>query len=163
MEARLRPQGSGTCATHLSWAKRTGAARAAWSLSGSLGVAVSGAHVLRASAGYARAGYCSTVSPLIRLLVGTFRAALDARFPGRVERVCLFGSWARGDASETSDIDIAAVIRGLTDSEWREALAIAAEVETSVEAAFSPFVVSSERLEDLRGIAHELATEGVDL
>ncbi len=36
-----------------------------------------------------------------------FRAALDALYGGRIERVVLYGSRARGDAREDSDYDIA--------------------------------------------------------
>lgn len=105
------------------------------------------------------------LSPLIRQLLTQFRRALDARFPNRVERVCLFGSWARGEATEKSDLDIAAVIRGLTTSEWNEARNIAVEVEAAVGIAFSPFIVSSERLATLarRGdIGADIAREGID-
>ena len=48
-----------------------------------------------------------------------FRAALDALYGDRIERVVLFGSRARGDAHEDSDYDIAVFLTDLTDR-WRE-------------------------------------------
>ncbi len=48
-----------------------------------------------------------------------FRAALDQLYGGRIERVVLFGSRARGDASEDSDYDIAVFLHDLTHR-WRE-------------------------------------------
>ena len=47
------------------------------------------------------------------------RAALDALYGDRIERVVLFGSRARGDARDESDYDIAVFLRDLTDR-WRE-------------------------------------------
>ena len=40
-----------------------------------------------------------------------FRAALDAAFGARIERVVLFGSRARGDARPDSDYDVAVFLR----------------------------------------------------
>src|SRR5579862_3585894 len=48
-----------------------------------------------------------------------FRAALDALYGDRIERVVLYGSRARGDAREDSDYDVAVFLHGLTDR-WKE-------------------------------------------
>jgi uncharacterized protein len=48
-----------------------------------------------------------------------FRAALDALYGDRIERVVLFGSRARGDAHEDSDYDVAVFLKDLTDR-WQE-------------------------------------------
>jgi len=48
-----------------------------------------------------------------------FRAALDALYGDRLERVVLFGSRARGDAREDSDYDVAVFLKDLPDR-WRE-------------------------------------------
>jgi predicted nucleotidyltransferase len=42
-----------------------------------------------------------------------FRAALDALYGGRLERVVLFGSRARGEARQDSDYDVAVFLRDL--------------------------------------------------
>ena len=44
-----------------------------------------------------------------------FRAALDAMYGGRLERVVLFGSRARGDAGRESDYDVAVFLRDMDD------------------------------------------------
>jgi predicted nucleotidyltransferase len=53
-----------------------------------------------------------------------FRAALDEMYGERLERVVLFGSRARGDASEDSDYDVAVFLKDLEEgdltSRWRE-------------------------------------------
>src|SRR5206468_2597070 len=59
-----------------------------------------------------------------------FRAALDALYGDRIERLVLFGSRARGDAHEDSDYDIAVFLHDLTDY-WREVGRIV-EVETDI-------------------------------
>ena len=47
------------------------------------------------------------------------RAALDDLYGDRIERVVLFGSRARGDASKESDYDVAVFLNNLTDR-WCE-------------------------------------------
>jgi predicted nucleotidyltransferase len=59
-----------------------------------------------------------------------FRAALDALYGDRIERVVLYGSRARGDAREDSDYDVAVFLHGLLDR-WREIDRIV-EVETDI-------------------------------
>jgi predicted nucleotidyltransferase len=56
-----------------------------------------------------------SVDPIIERL----RRALDELYGGRIERVVLFGSRARGDASDDSDYDVAVFLRDLTDR-WQE-------------------------------------------
>ena len=48
-----------------------------------------------------------------------FRAALDALYGARLERVVLFGSRARGDHNADSDYDIAVFLHDFVDR-WRE-------------------------------------------
>jgi len=48
-----------------------------------------------------------------------FRSALEDVFGDRIERVVLFGSRARGEATEQSDYDVAAFLRDFTDR-WPE-------------------------------------------
>ena len=48
-----------------------------------------------------------------------FRAALDAAYGSRIERVVLFGSRARGDAQSDSDYDVALFLSNLPDP-WQE-------------------------------------------
>jgi predicted nucleotidyltransferase len=45
----------------------------------------------------------------------SFRKEICRKLPGKVERVVLFGSRARGDARRDSDYDVAVFIHGLDD------------------------------------------------
>ena len=59
-----------------------------------------------------------------------FRAALGEAFGGRLERVTLFGSRARGDARPDSDYDVAVFLHDMKDfSEEAQRLA---EIETDI-------------------------------
>src|SRR5437660_8661270 len=53
--------------------------------------------------------------PILRRI----RAAMNALYGDRIERVVLFGSRARGDAREDSDYDVAVFLKDLTDR-WHE-------------------------------------------
>jgi uncharacterized protein len=48
-----------------------------------------------------------------------FRAAVDATYGARVERIVLYGSRARGDGKPDSDYDIAVFLKELS-SRWQE-------------------------------------------
>ena len=52
-----------------------------------------------------------TARPRDDPILKRFRAALDAMYGGRIERVVLFGSRARGDARADSDYDVAVFLR----------------------------------------------------
>jgi predicted nucleotidyltransferase len=92
-------------------------------------------------------------------------AKLAARFAGRVRLVRVFGSWARGQAREDSDLDVAVVIEGLTHAEWNDAVGDAVEIELDGGASISPYVVSGEHFDLLvrreRKIAADILREGV--
>ena len=53
----------------------------------------------------------------VRDALGRLVTALRARFGERLHEVVLFGSYARGDADEDSDVDVLVVIDVLTDRE----------------------------------------------
>src|SRR5262245_59294412 len=69
-----------------------------------------------------------------------FRAALDALYGDRLQRVVLFGSRARGDAHADSDYDIAVFLTDLGDR-WSEARRLSA-VETEILAETGAFIHS---------------------
>ena len=51
-----------------------------------------------------------------------FRAALEKMYGERIDRVVLYGSQARGDASPDSDYDVAVFLNGVenTSDRWAE-------------------------------------------
>ena len=46
-----------------------------------------------------------------------YRRTLEERFPGLVEDIIIFGSKARGTATEDSDLDLLVIIR---EGDWRQ-------------------------------------------
>ena len=94
-----------------------------------------------------------------------FRAALDAAYGGRLERVVLFGSRARGDAHADSDYDIAVFLNELTDR-WSEARRIAA-IETDILAETGAFIhampYAAGAYRKRTPLMHEIRRDGIDL
>jgi predicted nucleotidyltransferase len=101
----------------------------------------------------------------LRNALTAYAERLLALFPRRVRFVRLFGSWARGEAHEESDVDVAVVVEGLDREEWRKAVAEAVDVELACGVTLSPFVVSGEHFDLLvrreRRIATDILEEGI--
>jgi len=98
-------------------------------------------------------------------ILARFRAALDALYGDRLERVVLFGSRARGDARADSDYDVAVFLRDLTDR-WGEARRLSA-IETDILAETGAFIHSmpyhAGSYRRRTPLMHEIRREGVDL
>jgi predicted nucleotidyltransferase len=80
------------------------------------------------------------------------RDALQTRFGGRLRKMLVFGSTARGCASEGSDIDVLVVVDGGED--WRTARAVrdaATVVELAADAVFDLKTTSDVELATLAG------------
>jgi len=107
-----------------------------------------------------------------RNLVAAYRRLLDARFGARLVDMRVFGSYARGDAGEESDLDVAVVITALTEAERTTAIDLALEafravgsVERAQAPLLSPLVWSVDELADRvraeRRIALDILSEGI--
>ena len=98
-------------------------------------------------------------------ILARFRAALEALYGDRLERVVLFGSRARGDAHPDSDYDVAVFLRDLTDR-WREARRLSV-IETDILAETGAFIHSMPHAAGAyrrrTPLMHEIRREGVDL
>jgi len=98
-----------------------------------------------------------------------FCAWVRATFGPRVIALRLFGSKARGEATDESDIDVLVVVEGLTPEEGREIACHRGDLLTrhDVLIFISPFAVSRERFDALvrgeRLIAREIQRDGIDL
>jgi predicted nucleotidyltransferase len=66
----------------------------------------------------------------LKRILPELKAALERRYGERLVKLILFGSHARGEATEDSDIDVLAVVENLTDGprERFEVSAIAADI-----------------------------------
>jgi uncharacterized protein len=98
-------------------------------------------------------------------VLSRFRAALDEAYGGRIERVVLFGSRARGDARPDSDYDVAVFLRDL-DNFGQEAGRIAA-IETDIlydtGAVINAIPFRAGSYQERTGLMGELRREGLDL
>jgi uncharacterized protein len=99
------------------------------------------------------------------LILSKFRAALDALYGERIERVVLYGSRARGDARPDSDYDVAVFLEDL-DDRWAEAdrIALAASnitTETGEVIHAMPYRAGSYK--ERTPLMHELRREGIEL
>jgi predicted nucleotidyltransferase len=104
--------------------------------------------------------------------LGRFRRAVAARFGPRLREVVLFGSWARGDAHEESDVDVLVVVDDLDERERREVMdlaydAAAAAIDVADWVSVSPLPYSTAQAAELRArerrLFRDIAAEGVAL
>lgn len=102
------------------------------------------------------------------------RTALDqlvgwvrGRFGARVRELTLFGSRARGQGDEDSDVDVLVAIDDVTSSEARDIAHFCGDMLTAHDVILAPFVLASARLEELRRrerlIAREIQRDGIAL
>jgi predicted nucleotidyltransferase len=93
------------------------------------------------------------------------RRRLEARFGPRLRQVRLFGSYARGAAHETSDVDLLVVVDDLTHSEKVEVSDLAVEASLGSGLTLAPLVWSAVELARLRslelGLVENIDREGV--
>lgn len=94
-------------------------------------------------------------------------ASVRARFGARLRELALFGSRARGEGHEHSDLDVLVVVDDLTGAEAREVAQGAGDLLTAYDVLVSPFIVSTEHIARLRSrerlIAAEIARDAVPL
>jgi predicted nucleotidyltransferase len=94
-----------------------------------------------------------------------YAARLRARFGTRVAWVRLYGSRARGDATEASDVDIMAVVHELTRREKIEAIEMGFDVSLERTLHLSPVVMAGDDFERLLALespfAHDVLREGL--
>jgi uncharacterized protein len=100
------------------------------------------------------------LSPAESAVLARLKSDLAARFGGRLEAVVLFGSRARSEGTESSDLDVLVLIRGLSRQERREVLdlAYARELETGL--TLSPLVRDPAGPPLAAALAGEIARDG---
>ncbi|MBX3228649.1 MAG: nucleotidyltransferase domain-containing protein [Labilithrix sp.] len=80
-----------------------------------------------------------------------FRGLLEDRFGARLREVVLFGSRARGDAHEESDVDVLVVIDALTPEERRVVVDLSYDVDFAGPwLGISPLAYSTQQACELR-------------
>ncbi|MCI0570245.1 MAG: nucleotidyltransferase domain-containing protein [Myxococcaceae bacterium] len=93
---------------------------------------------------------------------------LRARFAGRLARLVLFGSYARGEAIPLeSDVDVLVVVDELTQQEHREVVSRAAEISCLHNVLLTPLVLPAARFDQMRRwqllLAQNIEREGSPL
>jgi predicted nucleotidyltransferase len=85
-----------------------------------------------------------------------------------IQRVILFGSRARGEGDEGSDLDLAVILAGDEGPYWRQIVDVATELNLEYEyrVRVSPLIVSQAKLAELwdreRSIADAILVEGIE-
>jgi len=113
-----------------------------------------------------------SLAPSVVTALARFRAALDARLGTRVREVVLFGSHARGNASETSDVDVYVVIDDADHDDRKIVFDIAYDIDASAPGedgwvGLEPIVHSTAQAADMRsrerGLLRNIDAEGMRL
>lgn len=94
-----------------------------------------------------------------------FRAALGELYGGRLERVVLFGSRARGEGRPNSDYDVAVFVRDLGDR-WQEIdriVPVVTDIIDDTGAVIHAMPYRAGSYEDRTSLMREIRREGVDL
>ncbi len=103
----------------------------------------------------------------LRPALTEYAVRLRAVFGDRLAEVRLFGSFARGEANEDSDVDVLVLIDGLTDAEIGVAAGEVAPVIHETGLPLAPLPMSTERLAELRRLRRPLAldldTDGISV
>ena len=90
--------------------------------------------------------------PAVEAALVRLRSALSERFGPRVSELVLFGSHARGDAHEDSDVDVLVAIDGLSEEDRLAVLDFASLLDSAAPewVGLSPLVYSSEQTARMR-------------
>jgi len=108
------------------------------------------------------------LSPAVAAALARLRAALARRFGPRLREVVLFGSHARGEAHEESDVDVLVVIDDLTEAERRDVIGMSYGAEDKGDdgwVGLSPLPVSTAHAAEQRArgrlLFRDIEREGV--
>ena len=103
----------------------------------------------------------------LRPALAEYASRLRALFGERLSDVRLFGSFARGEAHEDSDVDVLVLVDGLTDLEIGVVAGEVAAVIVKTGLPLAPLPMSTERLAELRrnqrALARALDEEGISV
>jgi predicted nucleotidyltransferase len=106
-----------------------------------------------------------TVPLSLRPALDAYATRLRTRFGGRFRELRLFGSYARGEATEHSDVDVLVIVDGLTEMERLTVVDEATAVMLETGLCLAPLPLSRDKLEELRrrerALARTLDEEGI--
>jgi len=103
--------------------------------------------------------------PLLHDVLADYRSKLERAFPGRLLRLTLFGSWARGEAHEDSDVDVLVVLDRATFAERSSAIELGATAGLEHGWPLAPLVLTVAEWAELerreRLLVREITRDGV--
>ncbi len=82
--------------------------------------------------------------------ISVFKERLQKNWGGKISRLCLFGSRARGEGSEDSDIDVLILLKEAPYSLRGQIFEIAADLLVEYDVEISPLVMSEAHFNDLK-------------
>jgi predicted nucleotidyltransferase len=118
---------------------------------------------------YAESVQVLSTTPEVAAALDSFGVSLRSRFGERLQELTLFGSRARGDAREDSDVDVLVVIDQLSERERGEVfdLAWSAGMSGDEYVVVAPIPYSTAQARELRSrekrLMREIADHGVPL
>jgi predicted nucleotidyltransferase len=105
------------------------------------------------------------LAPATAAAVAEFAARVRASLGPRLARLVLFGSHARGEATEDSDVDILVLMESVTSADARAIDEVVADILTRSDVLLSPLLLTATRFDELRArerrLAREIDREGV--
>jgi uncharacterized protein len=110
------------------------------------------------------------LAPIVDAKITRLHELLRVRFGTRLREVTLFGSHARGDAHEESDVDVLVVIDDLSHSEIAEVSGLAYDVDAASPnewVGLAPLAMSTATAAEMRArerlLFQEIDREGIPL
>ena len=104
--------------------------------------------------------------PSVRSALAAYRARLELAYPGRIRSLILFGSVARGEAHEGSDVDVLVRVDRLGPRERAAIIDEGARVGFETGLPLVPLVLADDEWEHLvqreRLLPIEIARDGIE-
>jgi len=103
------------------------------------------------------------LSPFEQTTLAAFAEVVRRRFGARLAALELFGSRARGEGRDDSDLDLLVSIRGLSRTERHQVIDDAADLTLETGLVLSPLVVDADTFGAELPLAKEIERDGVPL
>jgi uncharacterized protein len=103
------------------------------------------------------------LSPLEQGTLEALRGRLTERFGGRLREFVLFGSRARGEGHEESDLDVLVLVDGLRPEERRGVLDLCLDLELDSGLSIEPIVRDAATWQRSSALGREVEKDGVHL
>lgn len=97
------------------------------------------------------------------LAVEEFKNAIFRRYPRRIKKIILFGSKARGDSSQASDIDLLVVVTKNGKQIRREIASLTHEPIIRFKALLSPITVEGKFFKEWSPLLDHIRKEGITI